>query len=135
MLLKVVHSRIARSRSVSVVAMVATAQVGCAGICREPTMCEAAPRAVCGCGETHLGGRPPGRVKGGLNAGFVWGSSLVVNPVVGDPGYGVLLMYGNASYIRWCNDAVNPLVGDVIGVTEVRKLQFCCAIWSAGAGG
>ena len=86
MLLKVVHSRIARSRSVSVVAMVATAQVGCAGICREPTMCEAASRAICGCGETHLGGRSPGRVRGGLNAGLTWGSSLAVILPVGDPG-------------------------------------------------
>ena len=88
-------------------------------------MCEAASRAVCGCGETHLGGRSPGRVKGGLNAGFMWGSSLVVNPLVGDPGYGVLLMYGNASYIRCCNVAVNPLVGDVVGVTVVLD---CCGV-------
>ena len=110
MLLRFVHSRIACSR-INVAAMVSTVRVGCAGICREPTMCEAASRAICGCGETHLGGRPPGRVKGGLNAGFMWGSSLVVNPLVGDPGYGVLLMYGNASYIRWCNGAVNPWLG------------------------
>ena len=44
---------------------------------------------------------------------------MVVDPLVRDPGYGVLLMYGNASYIRCCNVAVYPLVGDVIGVTEV----------------
>ena len=94
MLLRVVHSRIACSRRSDVVAMVVTAQVGCAGICREPTMCEAASRAICGCGETHLGGRSPGRVKGGLNAGLTWGSSLAVNLLVGDPKYGVLLMYG-----------------------------------------
>ena len=43
MLVKVVHSKIARSRSVSVVAMLVTVQVGCAGIYSEPTMCEAAP--------------------------------------------------------------------------------------------
>ena len=43
----------------------------------------------------------------------------MVNSVVGDPGYGVLLMYGNASYTRWCNGAVHPLVGDVIGVTAI----------------
>ena len=49
-------------------------------------MCEAASRAICGCGETHLGGRSPGRVRGGLNAGLTWGSSLAVILPVGDPG-------------------------------------------------
>ena len=82
-----------------------------------------------------MGGRSPGRVKGGLNAGFMWGSSLVVNPLVGDPGYGVLLMYGNASYIRCCNVAVCPLVGDVVGATVVLDCcGFCCAVESTGAG-
>ena len=35
-------------------------------------------------------GRPPGRVKGGLNAGFVWGSSLdSLFPVGRNTGRGV----------------------------------------------
>ena len=56
-------------------------------------------------------------------------------PAVGALSMAFFSLHGNASYTRCCNGAVYPLVGDVIGVTEVRKLRFCCAIWSAGAGG
>ena len=30
------------------------------------------------------------------------------------------LVHGWTSYTRWGSDAVNPLVGDVVGVTEVQ---------------
>ena len=51
------------------------------------------------------------------------------------PRYGVFLVHGNASYTRCCNDAVHPLDGDVVGVTEVPRLRFFCAIWGVEAGG
>ena len=65
-------------------------------------MCEAAPWAGERHGDTHVGEGPPGRGRGGLNAGLR-GSRLVVFSGRVGSGYGVLLVYGNASYIRWCS--------------------------------
>ena len=39
------------------------------------------------------------------------------------------LVHGWTSYTRWSSDAVNPLVGDVVGVTEV---QGCGSLRDSG---
>ena len=69
--------------------------------------------------EIHLGGGPPGRAGGGRNAGLRGSRLNGFSPSVEALGVAFFLVHGSASYTRWCNDAVNPLVGDVIGVTVV----------------
>ena len=41
------------------------------------------------------------------------------------------LVHGSTSYTRWCNDAVNPLVGDVVGVTVVLAVAVFAARFGA----
>ena len=68
----------------------------------------------------HLGGGPPGRAGGGRNARLRRGSRLNgFSPLVGALDMAFFLVHGWTSYTRWSSDAVNPLVGDVVGVTEV----------------
>ena len=45
------------------------------------------------------------------------------------------LVHGCASYTRWGSDAIHPLDGDVVGVTEDQRLRFVAQFVSAGARG
>ena len=59
---------------------------------------------------------------------------MLVIPPVGALDVAFILVHGLTSYTRCCNDAVNPLVGDVVGVTEVQGLRFSARFVSDGAG-
>ena len=71
-----------------------------------------------------LGGKPTRRGRGWVRRRA--GERIQIGwffPHRISPRYGVFLVHGNASYTRCCNDAVHPLDGDVVGVTEVLD---CC---------
>ena len=59
------------SKSAGVIVVAVGVKLGLVGRCRGPVKCEAAPWVGERRGDTHVGEGPPGRSRGGLNAGWV----------------------------------------------------------------